>query len=312
MFPFLSQSRPTLTEPDAALVALSRALRQDVEVLATDIGPRGTHAPHRYALARDFLFAALRSAGYTVESHDFEADGVACSNLIATLPGNRTPDRVLVVGAHYDTVEGCPAANDNSSGVAGVLALAREFADRPQPCTIRFVLFANEEPPFFNLGEMGSQIYARACRERGDDVRGMVCLETIGCYSSAPGSQRWPHDALGLLLPRVGDFIAMVGPSSARAFIKDAAGAFEAQRAFPLVAAAAPEMIDQINWSDHRGFNEVGYAAFMLTDTAPFRYDHYHQPTDTAEKLDYVSMARVIRGTAGMVRELANSSANST
>lgn len=307
MLPFLSKSSPTLAALTGEDRALAAALRRDVEILATDIGPRGTHAPKAYALAEQFLTSALRAAGYEVERHAFDAMGVECANLVATLRGVSTdaPRRCLVVGAHYDSVAGCPAANDNASGVAGVLALARAMRDEPSPIDVRFALFANEEPPFFNLNDMGSQRYARECRERGDDIVAMVCLETIGCFSSAPNSQQWPHAALNLILPTTGDFICLVGPESARALIKDAAAAFEVQRAFPLVAGAAPEEIDQINWSDHRGFNEVGYPAFMLTDTAPFRYPHYHQPTDTPERLDYDSMARVIRGTLGMVRALA-------
>jgi hypothetical protein len=302
--PFLRRATPAigpLTGQDRALAA---ELRRDVEMLALDIGARGTFAPERYKLAELFLAAALSRAGYEVRKQTFESFGVRCSNLEATIAGSERPGRALVLGAHYDTVEGCPGANDNASGVAGVLAVARALAEFRPACSVRFVLFANEEPPHFNMDTMGSQIYARACRERGEDVR-MVCLETIGCYSSAPGSQRWPAAALALLLPDRGDFVALVGIEQSRAFIERGAQAMMAQGAFPLFAAAAPASFNDVSLSDHRGFNECGYEAFMVTDTAPFRYAHYHEPTDTAERIDFDSMARVVRGVLGMVRVLA-------
>jgi Zn-dependent M28 family amino/carboxypeptidase len=306
MIPYLHQHRPALAPLTAAHLALAQQLRRDVEILATDIGPRGTFAPDRYALAASVLQSSLTNAGYAVTRHSTISLDVEAFNLEVTLRGTSTPDRVLIVGAHYDSMPRCPAANDNASGVAAVLAIARALRDSPQPCTIRFVLFANEEPPHFNLDSMGSQDYARDCRRRGDDIRGMVCLETIGCYKHEPNSQSWPMKGLGFVLPTVGDFITFVGPDSSKRLIKAAAAAFEAQSAFPLLAAAAPKAIDQINWSDHRGFNEVGYEAFMVTDTAPLRYEHYHAPTDTPEKLDYESMARVVSGLTGMMRTLAH------
>lgn len=306
LIPYLHRAYPNLAPLTAQEHDLARALRRDVEILATDIGPRGTFAPDRYRLAADFVESAVTKAGFTPTRHWVESMGVRCCNIEAVLRGTRTPDRVLVVGAHYDSVEGCPAANDNASGVAGVLAIARAMAGRPRACTVRFLLFANEEPPHFNIDSMGSQEYARACRKAGDDIRGMFCLETIGCYRREPGSQTWPHKALGLVLPTVGDFIAFVGPAQSKDFIRSSAAAFDRQQAFPLLAAAAPGQIDQINWSDHRGFNEVGYPAFMVTDTAPLRYEHYHLPTDTPDKIDFDATARVVRGLTGMVEELAD------
>ncbi len=316
MIPYLHKSRPPLAPLTEAERALAAELRRDVEILASDIGPRGTFAPDRYALAERFLESSLVKAGYEVRRHSFEAYGapphsseahsVTCSNLEVAIPGTTHPDRIVIVGAHYDSVPGCPAANDNASGVAGVLAIARTLRPRSFRNTLRFVLFANEEPPHFNTNDMGSQHYALASRQAGEDIRGMICFETIGCYRHEPGSQQWPHPALNLVLPTVGDFVAFVGPTASKPFMKPAAEAFDRTQAFPLVAGAAPDAIEQVNWSDHRGFNEVGYPAFMVTDTAPLRYAHYHLSTDTPEKLDYNSMARVVRGLASMLTDLAD------
>ncbi len=306
MIPYLHKSRPslaTLTDADRALAA---EIRRDVETLATDIGPRGTFAPDRYALAERFLESSLIKAGYGVRRHSFEAHGVTCSNLEVSIRGGSHPDRIVILGAHYDSIPGCPAANDNASGVAGVLAIARALCSRSFRNTLRLVLFANEEPPHFNTNDMGSQHYARASRQADEDIRGMICLETIGCYLHEKGSQRWPHNAPTFLLPDIGDFIAFVGTTPSKALVKAAAEGFERARAFPLLAAAVPDFIGMVSLSDHRGFNEAGYPAFMVTDTAPLRYAHYHLPTDTPEKLDYDSMARVVRGLTSMLTDLAD------
>lgn len=307
VFPFLNRTKVPLAPLTPEQSALAVALRRDVEILALDIGPRGYFAPRQYALAETFLTSALAAAGYTVTRHAVaSADDSIAHNLIAELPGSTHPDRIIVLGAHYDSVERCPAANDNASGVAGVLAAARTCASAPCAATIRFVLFANEEPPHFNQNAMGSQFYAKACRARNDDIRGMICLETIGCYRNEPDSQIWPVKELAHVLGARGDFICLVGGTSSRDFIAACSQAFEACCAFSQIAAAAPEAIDMINWSDHRGFAEVGYPAFMITDTAPLRYEHYHAPTDTPEKLDYASMARVTQGIIATLRSVAN------
>lgn len=306
MLPFLKTTSPTLSPLSREDRELSLQLRRDVEVLATDIGPRGVFAPDRYKIAETFLESALTRAGYAVRRRVFDYLEVECCILEVTLPGITRPERILVVGAHYDSVEDCPAANDNASGVAGVLATARALAGRQFHSTVRLVLFANEEPPHFNINAMGSQIYAHECLKKKEDIRGMICLETIGCYSSQPDSQIWPLEALRLVLPNTGNFIGIVGIEQSRPFIEACADAFERRQAFPMVAGAAPPGIEQASWSDHRGFNEAGYQALMVTDTAPLRYQHYHRATDTPDKLDYESMARVVRGIIGVVEDLAD------
>lgn len=307
MLPYLNRTRVTPTPPSKEIVALAASLQRDVEMLALDIGPRGYHAPKQYALAEQFLSTALKNLGYSVDRQAVQSvDGSIANNLIAELRGTAHPEKIIIVGAHYDSIEKCPAANDNASGVAGVLAVARALAGNPCRSTVRFVLFVNEEPPHFNMNAMGSQAYAKVCRQRNDDIRGMICLETIGCYSTEPNSQTWPVDALNAVLGTTGDFICLIGNTASRDFIKRCSEAFERADTFSQIAAAAPDTIDMINWSDHRGFNEVGYQAFMITDTAPLRYKHYHAVTDTPEKLDYISMARVMQGVIAMTREVAD------
>ncbi|MBX3315459.1 MAG: M28 family peptidase [Phycisphaeraceae bacterium] len=301
--PYLHLDRPRVGPLTERHTALAAELRRDVEMLATDIGPRGTFAPERYALAADFLMASLKKAGYEPRKIEVECHLGPSFNIEAILPGTEHPERVIVIGAHYDSVEGCPAANDNASGVAGVLAMARALRETPHAYTIRFMLYANEEPPHFNFNGMGSQIDAASCMKAGMDIRAMFCLETIGCYRAEKKSQTWPNDVLAAVLPSTGDFIAFVGMEGSKPAVRACAEAFTRTGAFPLLAASVPPKIQMAMWSDHRGYDEAGYPAFMVTDTAPLRYPHYHKATDTAEKLDYDSMARVVEGLIGMMRD---------
>ncbi len=293
-------------EPLSAVdVPLRDALAADVAVLATEIGDRNVFKYDAYMRAAGFIEAQLAAAGYAVERQAFDAGGRTCVNLAAERPGSARAAEIVVVGAHYDSVPGCPAANDNGSGVAATLALARSFAASAPARTLRFVLFANEEPPHFQSAEMGSLVYARRCRARGENVVAMLSLETIGCYSDEPGSQRYPAP-FGLLYPTTGDFIGFVGNYASRRLVRQAIGTFRRHARFPSEGAAVPSFVAGVGWSDHWAFWQEGYCALMVTDTAPFRYLHYHEPSDTPDKLDFDRMARVVRGLRFVVDDLAN------
>jgi Zn-dependent M28 family amino/carboxypeptidase len=291
---------PPLTEAQAGLAA---RLRADVETIAGDIGERNTLRPAALAAAARLIEGRLESVGYGVRRHEFQAEGITVANLEALVPGGAAADQIVVVGAHYDSVWGCPAANDNASGVAAGLALAEAFAGRPASRTLRFVFFANEEPPFFQTEQMGSLVYARECRSRGERVVAMLSLETIGYYSDREGSQRYPPP-LGLLYPSRGDFIGFVGNVASRWLVRRAVGAFRRHAKFPSEGGALPAFFPGVGWSDHWAFWEQGYPAVMVTDTAPFRYPHYHLSTDTPQHLDYQRMARVVEGLQAVVRDL--------
>lgn len=204
----------------------------------------------------------------------------------------------VVVGAHYDTVPGSPGADDNASAVAALIELAR------MGLPARFVAFANEEMPYFHTNEMGSQAWAQAARARGDEVDAMLSLEMLGCYSDEPGSQRYPP-GVSLLYPDRGNFIAFVGDIGARSLVRRAIGAFRRHARFPSEGLAAPAVIKGVTHSDHWPFRLAGFQAIMVTDTAYNRYPHYHLPSDTPEKLDYLRMARVTLGVAEVIKELA-------
>lgn len=282
---------------------LARELRAHVQLLAGEIGERSLRRPQALALAAQAIERAL--GGYTVERQTFAVGELACANLIAERRGHRAPEQIVVIGAHYDTVADCPGANDNASGVAALLALAQRQVARAPARTLRFVAFVNEEPPFFQQEGMGSVVYAARCRARGEQVVAMLSLETLGCYRSEPGSQRYPG-ALASCFPDRGDFVALVGDVQSGELVRRCLAAFRAHAAFPSEGAALPASLPGVGWSDHWAFWQQGYPALMVTDTAPFRYQHYHQPTDTPDRVDCESLARVVEGLDHVLRELVD------
>lgn len=280
-------------------------LAAHVQALAGDIGERNVFRPAAYRRAADYITHAFCSAGYDVDRLCYEADRVMCANITATRRGSTSSSQIVVVGAHYDSALSCPGANDNGSAVAALLELARKFAGENPARTLRFVAFANEEPPFFLTDKMGSRVYAAACRQRGDDIRAMISLETMGYFSDAKGSQSYPPP-LNLFYPDCGNFIAFVGNLASRSLVSRSARVFRSNSDFPLETAAMFSFIPGVNWSDHDAFWREGWPAFMVTDTAPYRYRHYHETTDTPDKVNYDALARVTAGIEAVVRDLAN------
>jgi Zn-dependent M28 family amino/carboxypeptidase len=246
----------------------------------------------------------LRSTGHPVKRETFSVEGKAFHNLVLELRGSSSPAEIVVIGAHYDSVLGCPGANDNGTGSAALLALARAFARTAPARTLRFAAFPNEEPPHFQTMGMGSRAYARLCKERGEQVAAMVSLETIGFYSEAEGSQQYPAP-LSLIYPSRGNFIAFVGNVGSGGLVRRAIGTFRKRARFPSEGAALPGWLPGVGWSDHWSFWEEGYPAIMVTDTAVFRYPHYHLVSDTPDKVDYESCARVVSGLRAVIEDLA-------
>ena len=297
---------PELTD---AQKKLADEMRRDVTVLAKDIGVRNVFAYDAYMKAAKYLVKQLEDAGYKPTSQKVEARGRDTYNIEVELRGTKTPDEIIVVGAHYDSAIDCPAANDNGSGVAATLALARRFAKAKPEKTLRFVLFANEEMPHFHTDGMGSLAYARRCKERKENIIAMMSLETIGYYSDVEGSQKYPPP-LNLLYPSTGNFIGFVGDTTSAKLVLDITNRFRKHAKFPSEAAALPAILDGVGWSDHWSFWQCGYQAIMVTDTAPFRYPHYHLTSDTPDKIDYERMARVVDGLGKVIGEMGGNTQN--
>ncbi len=272
-------------------------LRMHVDALAGRIGERNVFRPGSLSAAADYIENEWHKQGHSVTRQRYTVRGVDCDNLEIELPGTTEPKRILLAGAHYDTVPGSPGADDNGSGIATLLELGRALHGRGAAQTLRLVAFVNEEPPFFMSGEMGSDIYARAARARGDDIRIMLSLEMLGCFSDRPGSQRYPP-LLRWFYPDRGDFIAFVSNLRSRRQLRQVVSAFRSRSQFPCERLAAFQAVPGVAWSDQISFWRVGYPALMVTDTAFYRYAYYHSPLDTPDRLDYARMAEVATGLA--------------
>ena len=281
-------------------------LERHIQTLAKTIGERNVWTYTALNRAAEYIEQELGASGFRPSRQTYEVSKVPVSNIEAVLPGTTNAQEIVVLGAHYDTVGGCPGANDNGTGVSSVLELARRFAGRPQSRTIKFVAFVNEEPPFFQTAQMGSLVYARAARARGDRIVGMLALETMGYYSETPGSQQYPVPELAGLYPDVGNFIGFVSNEESAGLLEATARAFANGTSLPVQAAAIPADLPGTAWSDHWSFWEAGYRALMVTDTAPWRYPWYHMADDTPDKINYGKLAEVVNGLEHVVRELAD------
>ena len=295
-----SGALPALDDGQRRIAVLAR---RDVVALAGDIGERRLERAGTLDRAWQRVKVELDSAGYDAKNLTYSVDGRTVGNVEATLPGLSSHE-IVIVGAHYDTAEGAPGADDNASGVAVLLALARAFTHKAERRTIRFVAFVNEEPPHFWNPTMGSLHYARACKERGDEIAAMLSLESLGYYRDEPGSQRYPP-VVSWFFPDRADFVGFVGNLASRGLAREAVGTFRTAASFPSEGAALPSAVTGVGWSDQWSFWQVGYPAIMVTDTAPFRNPNYHQASDTPETLDYDRLARVASGLVSVVARLA-------
>jgi len=287
----------------ASEIVLRAELNSDVQHLAGEIGERNLARYPQLNAAADFIEKSFRQAGFEPRRDSYEVRGLVSHNIEVEVRG--TSPEIVLVGAHYDSVFGAPGANDNGTGVAALLALARRFAGKPTNMTLRFVAFVNEEPPYFQTPEMGSLVYAGRCKAHGDQIAAMISLETIGYFSDAPRSQTYPVASLGAFYPKVGNFIGIVGNVSSRWLVRRAIAEFREDGRISAEGAALPAAIAGIGWSDHWAFWQHGYPGIMITDTAPFRYPHYHEASDTPDKLDYDRFALVVSSSEKLIQSLA-------
>ncbi len=276
-----------------------------VTMLSREIGVRSYRDTDRLKRTEDFISEQFTSSGYAVSKQPFLFNGNVYNNIVAELTGSGSPGKILVIGAHYDTVRTTPGADDNASGIAGLLALAGALAGTRPSKTVRFAAFALEEWPACRSHNMGSYHYARSLKEARDRVEGMICLEMIGYFTDGPGSQMYPLPLFKLRYPARGNYIAMVGNLRSRTFTRKIAAEFRKAVDLPVVTLNAPAFVIGIDFSDHWSFNRFGYNALMVTDTAFYRNPHYHSSSDTAETLDYERMAKVVEGLRTSIEEWA-------
>lgn len=280
-------------------------LEKTVNFLAEEIGSRGYLEAESLRKTADYIKSELTVYGYVVSTQPYIYKGRTYENIFVEKRGSKLPDKVIVVGAHYDTVTGTPGADDNASGIAGILELARLLADEPLDRSVQFVAFVLEEPPLFRSKSMGSYVYAKSLKRAGKAVEGMICLEMIGYFTDEPGSQVYPLPFFRWIYPTTGNFITLVSNMKSKGFLKRIKGGFEKGTNLPVETLSTVSFVPGVDFSDHRSFWKFGYNAVMVTDTAFYRNPNYHEKGDVPAMLDYKRMGDVVEGLKSAIEELA-------
>jgi hypothetical protein len=277
-----------------------REIRQHLEghlrFLSVDLGERSIFRPANLKAAEDYVLQRFAAMGYSPRRQTFIYMREPVSNIIA---GEETPSGYYLLGAHYDTVAGTPGADDNASGVAVLLEVARLARNLTLPGAWVFAGFTCEEPPAFFTPYMGSRVYAKSARQQGHQILGMLCLEMVGYYSQTPGSQSLPLPLRLMGYPTTGNFIGLVSDRRSRPLLTRLETAIKGGCRLPAVTLAVPlggHILPEVRLSDHANFWDEGYPAIMLTDTAFMRNHHYHGPGDVMERLDLDAMTELTLG----------------
>lgn len=285
---------------------LTERLFGHVDVLASLIGERNSRRPSAIEAARVYITRQLKEARYAVAEQPYAVSSRAAVNLEVTLPGRRPELGELVVGAHYDTALGTPGADDNASAVAALIEIAAGLVGFEPRRTIRLVFYDTEEMPHFMLNEMGSQQHAALCLRERRNLRGMICLESIGYFARAQPAAGAPAWAIQLLRPMGGKHVVLVSNLRSAAFCYALFWNLLRAGWWRTLTLALPSRIKLIQLSDHRGYWEAGYRAAMVTDTALLRNPNYHQPTDLPETLDFNRLAKLTRALIGAIRRMSD------
>jgi Zn-dependent M28 family amino/carboxypeptidase len=289
-------------------VELEKQLRLHVDRIAGLIGARTLAKPKTIEATLGYLRGQWNAMDYpVVVDEPYDALGDKATNLIIEKTGSHKPEEIVLLGAHYDTVFSTPGADDNASAVAVLLEVSRLLQDYVGKRTARYVAFACEEPPYFNLDAMGSQYHARRCRQRGDKIVGMLCLEMVGYFRDELGSQKIPPSIPKMLhrfFPQRGNFLAAIGNLASWKLCYYFRRGFKRGTNLPLFSIALPEKVNEIRLSDNSSFWDQGYPALMLTDTSFLRNPHYHRASDTPDTLDYSRMTAVAYGVASAMKRL--------
>ncbi len=301
---FVFFRRPTLGQ--LPILDLQRAspaaLSRDVEALATGIPWRDSDHPENLDIAAAYIEEQLRAVGAPFVEQVYQAGGATYRNVVASF--GPSEGALTVVGAHYDSFGlfgENPGADDNASGTAGLLELARLLSQHSPKTPVELVFYTNEEPPYFASDSMGSAVHAASLKQQSRSVKGMICLEMIGYFTER---QPWPNILYRSLFPRQGDFIALIGRSQDSWLIHHLERAFRSSSPVPALGLTAPSWLPGVDASDHRNYWQGGYSAALVTDTAFVRNPNYHTPGDTAATLDYVSMAGVVQGVFRAILEM--------
>lgn len=298
-------------EPSTATVS-PEVLQEHVKTLSVGFAPRSYENKYNLALCADYIRAHFEAAGATVSVQEYVVGSAKYRNVVARF--GPTEGQRVIVGAHYDACGAAPGADDNASGVAGLLELAKLLGAEPGPPALRvdLVAYCTEEPPYFAGPGMGSYQHAQMLAAAEADVKAMLCLEMIGYFTDDWWSQSYPARVLYGIYPTKGNFIGVVGNTQQRDLLVAVKYAMSGATDLPVYSASVPMWIPGVDFSDHRSYWQFQYPAVMITDMAFYRNKAYHTANDTYDRLDYGRMAKVVLGVHQAVRALAWPTANET
>ena len=297
-------TQPGCVAHGASVVSVDPArLRSHVVKLSEEFHPRSYAQRENLARCARYIAGELAAASAVVSTQGYTVGSLQFQNVIGRF-GPATGD-VIIVGAHYDSCDETPGADDNASGVAGLLELARLLAHAPDvPCRVDLVAYCTEEPPFFGSPDMGSYRHAKMLAESGTRVRAAIVLEMIGYFRDERWSQHYPVGLLHLMYPSRGNYIGVVGNMRQRDLVKAVKRSMAGATDLPVCSTCLPAWVPGVDFSDHRSYWEFGCPAVMITDTAFYRNGQYHRAGDTADRLDYERMAKVVAGVYAAVLAL--------
>lgn len=281
-------------------------LYMHVEHLAVKIGSRSVFEYDKITAAKEYLLSCLNGMGYAPMLQNFSYQDRIFSNIVVSIRGKTQPERIVLIGAHYDTVAGTPGADDNASAVAILLEMCRLLKNYVPKLTLKMVFFALEEPPIFRTEFMGSAFYAQAAKKKQENIAAMISLEMLGYYSDQEGGQSYPIPLMGLMYPSTPNFIAVVGNMSSRGLVNRVAASLRKTGGVPVEALATVGFVPGVDFSDHRSFWKMGWPAVMITDTAFYRNPNYHTEMDTIDTLDFNRMSSLLKGIVEMARNLTD------
>ena len=242
----------------------------------------------------DYIFSVFKQNADSVYFQEYSVNGKIYKNVICSF-GTQNNERVIV-GAHYDVCGNQEGADDNASGVVGLLELSRLLKEQKLNYRIDLVAYTLEEPPFFRTDNMGSYVHAKSLFDNKTDVYGMISLEMIGYFKDEKKSQSYPVAILSLFYGNKGNYITLVKKMGAGRFTRKFCRKFKSERVLKTKKFTGPPALPGIDFSDHLNYWKFGFNALMITDTAFFRNKNYHQQADTMETLDIKKMAKVIDG----------------
>ncbi len=277
-------------------------LYKHIEFLTSIEPPRNPFNINSLNKSSDYIFNEMKKYCDNVYFQEFKVEGNVYKNVISEFGKGKD---LIVVGAHYDVCCEQPGADDNASGIAGILELARLIKNYENKLKnrVQLVAYTLEEPPFFGTDKMGSYIHAESLFTNNENVKFMISLEMIGYFSDEKGSQKFPFPFMNLIYPDRGNFIGIVGSPKDWFITRKIKKKMIEVSKIDVRSINFPNIIPGIDFSDHRNYWKFGYKAVMITDTAFYRNPNYHKESDTIDTLDFNKMSEVIKGVFNVLIE---------